>query len=246
MRSENPFEAHVRTYDAWFDEHAPVFGAEIAAVRRVLPPPGEWIEIGVGTGRFAAALGIPRGIEPAFGMGAVARERGIDVIEAAAERLPLPDASVDCAFLITVLCFVDDLQRTFSEAARLVRPGGAAIVAFLPRESALGRQIAETASDDVFFRHATLRGRSEIYHGLRNAGFTIDRTVQTLIGPPHAFERTAQEPIEGDDAGSFVVVRAIRTAPRIDFGAPTSSVSARRLTSISAPRPALTSARCLA
>jgi hypothetical protein len=47
----------------------------------MLPEGGTGIEIGVGTGRFAAPLGIKVGVEPARAMGEIARrERGIEVV----------------------------------------------------------------------------------------------------------------------------------------------------------------------
>jgi ubiquinone/menaquinone biosynthesis C-methylase UbiE len=46
------------------------------------------------------------------------------VIEAPAERLPIPDASIDTAVATLVLCTVDDLPATLTEVARVLKPGG--------------------------------------------------------------------------------------------------------------------------
>jgi ubiquinone/menaquinone biosynthesis C-methylase UbiE len=46
------------------------------------------------------------------------------VIDAMAERLPLPDAAVDAAVLAGVLCSVRDPLRVLGEVARVLRPGG--------------------------------------------------------------------------------------------------------------------------
>ncbi len=56
-----------------------------------------------------------------------AREAGLTNIEAHtadAHHLPLPDASVDRAFLITVLPEIPDRARALSELRRVLRPGG--------------------------------------------------------------------------------------------------------------------------
>jgi hypothetical protein len=63
-RETTPFDAYTADYDAWFDEHNDVYQAELAAVRSLLPTCGKGIEIGIGTGRFAASLGIAVGVEP--------------------------------------------------------------------------------------------------------------------------------------------------------------------------------------
>jgi arsenite methyltransferase len=56
-----------------------------------------------------------------------AREAGLTNIEAHtadAHHLPLPDASVDRAFLITVLPEIPDRARALAELCRVLRPGG--------------------------------------------------------------------------------------------------------------------------
>lgn len=206
----NPFDTHPAEYDAWFDAFPNVYRSELRAIEAVLPPPGNWVEVGVGTGRFASQLGIPVGIEPSEGMGAWARDRGIDVIAGKAEALPLNAASVDAVFLITVLCFVEDLGATFREAARVLRPGGHVIVAFIPRSSAIGRTSGRSDNEDRFFRQARLRSAREISNGMQAAGLAIERTVQTLIGSPDRANERIQEPSEGFGEGSFVVIRGLR------------------------------------
>jgi ubiquinone/menaquinone biosynthesis C-methylase UbiE len=210
MRKTNPFETHYAEYDAWFDRNANVYASELLAVREVLPPPGDWVEIGVGSGRFASELGLPIGIEPADGVATLARERGVRVIKGKAECLPLENESVDAAFLITTLCFVGDVGRTFNEAARVLRAGGHAIVAFIPKDSRFGALYCANASKDRFFRHATLHAKRRIFDAMVSAGLKIERTVQTLTGPPERANDRIEPPAEGHERGSFVVVRALR------------------------------------
>lgn len=54
----DPFEKYTNDYDAWFEEHPFVYQSELKAVSSLWPSSGRGIEIGVGTGRFAAPLGI--------------------------------------------------------------------------------------------------------------------------------------------------------------------------------------------
>ncbi len=210
MAEPSPFETHYAEYDAWFDRNPNVYASELLAIRELLPPPGDWAEIGVGSGRFASKLGIPLGVEPADGIATLARARGVGVIKGKAECLPLERASLDAAFLITTLCFVDDVDRTFSEVARVLRADGHAIVAFIPKDSRFGEVYCENASEDRFFRRATLYTKRRVLSAIEAANMEIERTVQTLTGSPERANDRIEPPTEGHADGSFVVVRAIR------------------------------------
>jgi hypothetical protein len=75
--SVDPFEHYAEDYDRWFEEHRTEYGAELATIRRVLPAPdSRAVEVGVGSGRFAAPLGIGLGSEPARALGRMARRGG--------------------------------------------------------------------------------------------------------------------------------------------------------------------------
>lgn len=50
--------------------------------------------------------------------------RPIEVVDALAEDLPVPDDSVDSILFVYVLCTVTDPQRALAEARRVLRPGG--------------------------------------------------------------------------------------------------------------------------
>jgi len=211
MTESNPFDTHYDVYDAWFDRNAIAYESELLAVRALLPPAGDWVEIGVGSGRFASKLGIPVGVEPADGVATLARARGIRVLKGAAESLPLDDATVDAAFLITTLCFIDDMAVAFGEVARVLRPGGSAIVAFLPRDSRFGALYCDHTSEDPFFSQATLHTTAQVFDAIGAAGLRIERTVQTLSGDPATANDAIEAPSEGYERGSFVVVRAVKS-----------------------------------
>ena len=60
MPRTEPFEIHHRRYEAWFEQHAAAYASELLALRPFVPLEGRGrgLEIGVGTGRFAAPLGV--------------------------------------------------------------------------------------------------------------------------------------------------------------------------------------------
>ncbi|MBU1049751.1 class I SAM-dependent methyltransferase [Candidatus Bipolaricaulota bacterium] len=207
---DNPFETSAAIYDQWYDDFPAIFQSEVLALRALLPQPSRWVEIGVGTGRFAAELGIGTGIEPTEGMAVLARRRGIDVIRGVAEALPLASESMDCVFFITTLCFVRDLNMSIAEAFRVLKRGGCCIIGLLPLDSALGRMTQAHAADDLFFRNAQLRTRGEVLKGLEGAGFQFENSSQTLVGAPESFAHQVPAVQPGHDRGSFVVFRAAK------------------------------------
>ncbi len=51
------FDKYNKKYDAWYDRNKFAYLSELEAIKRVLPEKGYGVEIGVGSGRFAAPLG---------------------------------------------------------------------------------------------------------------------------------------------------------------------------------------------
>ena len=92
------------------------------------------VEVGAGTGVSFAYY--PSSVseliaiepEPALRERAVQAAMGapipVQVLDGVAERIPVPDASVDAAVFAGVLCSVADLRRVLEEARRVLRPGG--------------------------------------------------------------------------------------------------------------------------
>jgi SAM-dependent methyltransferase len=206
MPKTAPFEQHVDRYEAWFERHPAAFASELAALRESLPP-GGGLEVGVGTGRFAAPLGIRAGVEPSARMRVLARARGIDAIDGVAEALPYGDAAFDVVLMVTTICFVDDLDAALIETHRVLRPDGHLVIGFVDRESPLGRDYAAHRAENVFYRDATFYSVREVEDHLRRAGF-VDLTFRQTIFTPLAKVVTLQPSQPGYGRGSFVVVRA--------------------------------------
>ena len=68
MDSIEVFEENAAEYDEWYDENPAAYISEIQALRSLIPSSGTGLEVGAGTGRFAAPLGIKIGVEPAQAM----------------------------------------------------------------------------------------------------------------------------------------------------------------------------------
>ena len=197
------FETHSDAYDQWFAEHPAEYAAELAALRRLLPAEGRGLEIGIGSGRFARPLGIREGVEPSPRMARKARALGLKVHAGVAERLPFAAARFDFALMVTTICFVDDLKQSLCEARRVLKHGGCLLVAFVDKDSDLGRRYQANREQSRFYREATFYATPEVLETLRAAGFGSLDTVQTLLPDPRQ-----QSVVEGYGEGAFVVIRA--------------------------------------
>ena len=106
--------------------------------------PSSWVvaDLGCGTGSLAAALApcVARviGIDQSAAMLKAARARtaghsNLDLRKGRLEALPIEDATCDAALLVLALSYVPDPAAVVGEMARIVKPGGRAVVLDLLR-----------------------------------------------------------------------------------------------------------------
>ena len=133
------FDKYYNKYDAWYDKHEFAFLSEIAAIKKVLPQGKKGLEIGTGTGRFAAGLGITIGIEPSNNMLEIARSRGVDARWGFGERLPFLNGIFDYVAIIISLCFIKNQQEVLLEAARVLKKNGRIIIGIVDKKGFLGK-----------------------------------------------------------------------------------------------------------
>jgi len=219
MEKIEPFEEYPYQYEDWFERNRFAYESELRAIREQLPKGRRGIEIGVGSGRFAAPLGIKIGVDPSRKMIMLARERGIEVIQGVAEDLPIGDSRFDFALMVTTICFVEDIGASFREAYRILKPDGHLIIGFIDRESPIGRLYQLRKEKSRFYRVATFYSVDEVISNLRKAGFESFNFAQTLF---HNIDEIKEvEPVrEGYGEGSFVVIRAGKTASNLPHRSP--------------------------
>ena len=209
MAKSAPFEAHSDRYDEWYVCHQAAYLSELLAVRALLPWKGQGLEVGVGTGRFAAPLGVEVGLDPARPMLDRAKDRGIEVVHGVAETLPFSDRSFDYVLMVIVLSFLDDAKTALAEIRRVLKPKGALVIGFVDHGSPIGRSYLARHAQKVFFRDARFYASAAVERLLTEAGFRGLCWVQTLSNPPE--EIAEIEPVRaGHGEGAFVVVRAVK------------------------------------
>lgn len=201
-----PFEKYSSEYDKWFDDNLDLYMAELEAIRQLIPPAGSvGMEVGVGSGRFAAPLGIEVGVEPSKKMADKARSKGIEVHAGSAEELPFTDCRFDFVLMVTTICFVDDIAKSLREAFRVVKSGGSVIVGFVDRESELAKRYFERRENSRFYKDATFVSVPEVLEYLKKSGFVVTNVVQTLIP-----EESLETVLEGYGKGAFVVIKGMK------------------------------------
>jgi SAM-dependent methyltransferase len=210
-----PFEQYATEYDAWFDRNPAAYEAELRALKAALPSNGLGLEIGVGTGRFAAPLGIRIGVDSSPAMVSIARARGIEVAIGKAEMLPFPDEHFDYVLMVTMICFVKDPAAAFQEARRVIKPRGTLVIGFIDRHSPLGQHYAACKDRSRFYRYATFYSVEEVLRQLQRAGFGEPVTSQTIFCSTDSVPN--EQPVKpGYGEGSFVVLKATEQATPTD------------------------------
>jgi ubiquinone/menaquinone biosynthesis C-methylase UbiE len=95
-------------------------------------------DIGGGTGNYSLALQqegwTPVVIDRSPDMLSRAAAKGLETVQADAQRLPFGDGSFDAAVMISMLHHVEDRRAALIEARRILRPGGRLVLMGFTRE----------------------------------------------------------------------------------------------------------------
>ncbi len=202
----------------WYRERRAIISREL----RRIGPPGKAIEIGAaggGNSRTLAANGwdvlatefLEAGVE-------VARSRGLNAIQADARDLPVPDQSFDLAVAFDVLEHIEEDYQAAAEIARVLRPGGTALIA-VPCDMELW------SAHDVTSAHFRRYDRASLSKLIEGAGLVIDSlwSWNVLLRPVVKMRRNGTSDAENDrdiiavhpvvNAGLSAIVKIERFLP---------------------------------
>jgi len=207
MPKISAFEKHFDRYEEWFEKNEYAYQSELDAVKLLMPKFEKGLEVGIGTGKFAVPLGIKSGVEPSSEMRKIALERGLNVVDGVAENLPFEDNSFDLVLMVTTVCFVDDVLKSFKECFRVLKNNGTILIGFVDRESTIGKIYQANKEKSLFYKEATFYSTSEIVELLYEAGFKNFNFSQTIF--KKLDEIKEKEPVRyGFGKGSFIVISA--------------------------------------
>ena len=182
------FESTAETYDNWYKtpEGSAIFREEVQCLRNLCDSyDGRWLEVGIGTGRFATALGIPIGIDLSFHMVFKAVSRGVRGQVGRAEQLPFRTGSFEGLLIALTLCFLEDPEAAFLESARVLRDKGKLLLGTIPADSPWGRAyITKAAEGHSAYSHAHFRTITETLRLAERANFNLKSCCSALLWEP--------------------------------------------------------------
>ena len=194
----------------WYAERRHLLARSVAGM-----PPGRALDIGAvggGNSRVLARAGwqvlaLEYGAEGA----AVGRERGLDVIQADATRLPVADRSLDLVVAYDVLEHIVDHDAAVREVRRTLRPDGTFAIA-VPCDPNLW------SAHDVAVDHVRRYTAATLTDLLSRNGFEITQrwSWNVLLRPAVALRRRASTRSDLDDVPRIVnaALRGIVTIER--------------------------------
>lgn len=151
-------------------------------------------------------MDISYGLDPSVSMLEIAACRGVRCIKGVSESLPFKSSSMELALIVTGFCLMD-ADRTLEEIHRILTQEGFFIIAFVEKNSILGRKYRKKAPKSRFYRNLNFRTTEEIASLLEKHGFGDITVMQTLFKPLNLI-RQPEEAEKGFGRGSFIVIRA--------------------------------------
>ena len=210
-QASKAFDEIAESYDSWYD-YNPLFQCELNALNDVVSVSPLSLEVGVGSGRFSQAFGIRYGVDPAPGLLALAKNRGVVSIQAMAEALPFKKNSLKQIFFIFSLCFLEDSFKALHEAAGVLKKGGLLIIGFVPKDSNWGNLYEQKKQEGhLLYKYASFFCLEDLLSNIEKAHFRIVGGVSTLFQSPKLKKYHTEKPIRGlHSKAGFVVLVAER------------------------------------
>jgi len=218
LNVEQVFDVFAKKYDAWYDKPfgKSAFNLEKACIESLcknLKSP--FLEVGVGTGRFAQALKIDYGIDVSSGVLKFAKEREIVAIRGKGENLPFVDSFFGTVFIIVTLCFVEEPFKVLKEASGVLKEDGAVILGLILKESPWASFYKEKGeAGNIFYRIAKFYSFEELKAMVEKAGLKIAEISSTMFQAPTEIPLHFEPPKTGyyEEAG-FLAVKIGKANP---------------------------------
>lgn len=188
--SKSPFKAYANDYDEWFDSKrgSMLFSQELGCLQQAIDHvtvTGRWLEIGVGSGRFASALGVGEGVDPVLEMVNLAAARGIETYLATGEKLPFENEMFAGVLMVCSICFVEKPEDVFSECWRVLKESGRLVIGFIPANSLWGHYHSQRGKQrHRFYSSANFYSVEDIKSMAIQAKFVFESRQSCDLVPP--------------------------------------------------------------
>jgi SAM-dependent methyltransferase len=193
------FDTHAEAYDAWYDSEpgVTIFVMELDCLQPLLHSyPHPYLEVGVGSGRFAQAIGIEYGVDPAPTLLKKAKSRGIKVRRASGEKLPFPSSNFGGILIALTLCFVDAPARVLQEVSRVLVPGGGLALGLILRNNPWAGFYARKGKEEhPIYSRARFFSRDEVENLLQQSDLDVVQYRSTLFQPPGQSSYHRERPV---------------------------------------------------
>ncbi len=169
-------------YDNWYLKNRITAMNELSLIKFMISgKPRPCVEIGVGTGYFASAVGCELGIDPSIGMLEKARQRGIESLAGLGERLPLKKSSIATVLMVVTLCFLDFPTKALKEVKEVLVPKGYFIACIVPKDSPWGRLYRRLSlRGHPFYTYAKFYSVKEVIKMAEDVNLVYRRAYATL------------------------------------------------------------------
>jgi ubiquinone/menaquinone biosynthesis C-methylase UbiE len=173
-----------------------------------------YLEVGVGSGRFAQALEIEYGVEPAPALAHMAKARGIKVTEATAEELPFPEKMFGGLLMAFTICFLDKPQKALEEVWRVLKPEGGLVLGLILRNSPWAEFYARKSREGhPIYSKARFFSKEDVENLLQICGFKVLDYRSTLFQLPGQSIYQSESPVSGyQQSAGFVAIVSSKTA----------------------------------
>lgn len=205
MEVISAFNTCAEEYDEWYrkEQGLLIFESEMKAVE-ALAPKDLGVEVGVGTGVFSSRLGVFLGVDPASRMIKIAKRKGVNVVQALGEFLPIKNECLDYVLFVFTICFLKDTQASLRETWRVLKHGGNIIIGFIPRNSKWGKHyLKKKIESHRLYKHANFYTLDEVKEILERGGFRTTKSSATLLQEPETV-RKAEESSTNISGRGFV------------------------------------------